>query len=207
MQGWAAQGLRQGNPRRRRRERLAGAAGRDAGPAWRCLLFIANVTCQIHSVQELCVLFFAMIGQLSVFGMVFVNVSHECSGRRMWIRWIWRRLSLGQPVLHPFLEFSLLTGPICGSRFGNNMLIRLLQSTDPLCKTIFRVFATLVRGQPRFLCPALLYVHEMRIPSRSNYDLADISSRKGIYASCASLLSSHLRIVERKLFSLKYSNI
>ena len=138
---------------------------------------------------------------------LIMDVSHECSGRWMWIGWIWRRLSLGQPVLHPFVEFSLLTGPIRCSRFGHNKLICLLQSTDPLCKTIFRVFATLVRGQPRFLCPALLYVHEMRIPSRSNYDLADISSRKGIYASCASLLSSPWRIVERKLFSLKYSNI
>ena len=35
------------------------------------------------------------------------------------------------------------------------------------------------------------------IPPRSNYDLADISGgRKGIYADCASLLTSHLRKVE-----------
>ena len=38
----------------------------------------------------------------------------------------------------------------------------LLQSTDPLCRTIFRVFASLVRGQPLFLCPALFQVHEKR---------------------------------------------
>ena len=27
---------------------------------------------------------------------------------------------------------------------------------------IFRVFATLVRGRPRFLCPELVHVHEKR---------------------------------------------
>ena len=61
----------------------------------RRLPLVADVTWQIHSVQELRVLFFAMHGPLSVFGMVFVNVSHECSGRGMWIGWVWRRLSFG----------------------------------------------------------------------------------------------------------------
>ena len=79
----------------------------DAGVGRR-LPFVADVTWQIYSVQELSVLFFAMNGSLSVFGMVFVNVSHECTGCGMWIGCIWRWLSLGQPVLHPFVEFFLL---------------------------------------------------------------------------------------------------
>ena len=53
-----------------------------------------GATWQIHSVQELCVLFLAINGPLFVFGMVFVNVSHECTGRGKWIGWIWRLLSL-----------------------------------------------------------------------------------------------------------------
>ena len=38
----------------------------------------------------------------------------------------------------------------------------LLKSTDQLCRTIFRVFATLVCGRPRLLCPALFHEHEKR---------------------------------------------
>ena len=80
----------------------------------------------------------------------------------MWIGCIWRRLSLGQPVLHPFVEIFLLAVPICSQRFGHNLASAdlvvskcLLKSTDQLCRTIFRVFATLVCGRPRLLCPAL----------------------------------------------------
>ena len=57
----------------------------------RRLPFVADVSWQIHSVQEMRVLLFAMNGPLPVFGMVFVIALHECTGRGMWIGWIWRR--------------------------------------------------------------------------------------------------------------------
>ena len=56
----------------------------------------------------------------------------------------------------------------------------LLQSRDPPCGTIFRVFATLVRGWPRFpsLCPALFHVHEKVIAPDFSLEFAGFSPRE-----------------------------
>ena len=88
----------------------------------------------------------------------------ECIARMHWtlgIGWVWRRLSLGQPVLHSLVEFSLLAGPMCGPRFGSNLLT--LSPLNSCCKPqihyVQRSFAFLQR-QTQFLCPALLNVHE-----------------------------------------------